>query len=133
MSLLVLSGSDVSTLTAEFTPDELQILMARVFLLLSAPRHSEEPQSYAPHRISLPTSHHTALFMPARIVDPSFPGTAIKIVCVPRSAIDTRGLPGSTLVMNEDTGAVKAIVNSRGLTALRNAAGMCVRILRLIL
>lgn len=123
MSLLVLSGSDVSTITAEFTLDELQLLMARVFTLLSSSRDSEEPRAYAPHRVSLPTPNHTALFMPARIADPSFPGTTIKVVCAPRNPGDMRGLPGSTIVMNEDTGAVKAIINSRGLTALRNAAG----------
>ncbi|KAG8695928.1 hypothetical protein FRC08_007460, partial [Ceratobasidium sp. 394] len=33
------------------------------------------------------------------------------------------GLPATTLVLDEETGGVRAIVNSRALTALRNAAG----------
>ncbi|KAG6807215.1 hypothetical protein H0H93_001841, partial [Arthromyces matolae] len=46
----------------------------------------------------------------------------MKAVCVPKSSNDTRGLPGSTIVMDEETGAVKALVNARSLTAYRNAA-----------
>lgn len=68
-------------------------------------------------------SQHTALFMPARIATEALTGTTIKVVSVPSSPGDTRGLPGSTLVLNENTGAVQAMVNSRSLTALRNAAG----------
>lgn len=47
--------------------------------------------------------------------------TAIKIVSVPTAGGD--GLPGTTLVMDEETGHVRAVVNARKLTALRNAAG----------
>ncbi|TFY55046.1 hypothetical protein EVG20_g9465 [Dentipellis fragilis] len=36
---------------------------------------------------------------------------------------DTRGLPASTLVLDEDTGAAVALVNARTLTALRTASG----------
>jgi ornithine cyclodeaminase len=49
-------------------------------------------------------------------------GTAVKVVCVPAES-DPRGLPGTTLVLDEVTGGVKAVVNARNLTALRNAAG----------
>lgn len=49
-------------------------------------------------------------------------GTSIKIVSAPKRP-DPRGLPGTTLVMDEATGGVKAIVNARTLTALRNSAG----------
>lgn len=70
---------------------------------------------------------HTALFMPARLVShlppPILQGTALKIVSVPRNSGDTRGLPASTIVLDESTGAVKAVLNARNLTALRNAAG----------
>jgi ornithine cyclodeaminase/alanine dehydrogenase-like protein (mu-crystallin family) len=123
MSLLVLSASDVDQIISSFTPNELQILMARVFSCLSSPSSTAPPTSYTPHRTSIPTQNHTALFMPARIAGSGLYGTTIKLVCVPRNPGDSRGLPGSTLVLDEATGTIKAIVNARSLTPLRNAAG----------
>ncbi|KAI5891559.1 NAD(P)-binding protein [Schizophyllum commune H4-8] len=120
MSLLVLSAADVERATASMSPNELQILMASVFRTLS---RGDRWLSSTPHRTSISMSQHTALFMPARIATDALTGTTVKVVSVPSSPGDTRGLPGSTLVLDEDTGAVKAIVNSRSLTALRNAAG----------
>ncbi|KAJ7787395.1 hypothetical protein B0H14DRAFT_284366 [Mycena olivaceomarginata] len=70
--------------------------------------------------------NHTALFMPARIAQgplATLRGTSVKVVCVPTSPADSRGLPASTLVLDEETGAVRAIMNASNLTALRNAAG----------
>ncbi|KAH9017785.1 hypothetical protein EDB83DRAFT_2437150 [Lactarius deliciosus] len=58
--------------------------------------------------------------MPARIPDI---GTTIKVVSVPLLSGDTRGIPASTLVLDEKSGATKALVNARALTALRTAAG----------
>ena len=121
MSLLVLSAADVEKATASMSPDKLQILMASVFRTLS---RGDRWLSSTPHRTSISMPQHTALFMPARIATDALTGTTVKVVSVPSSPGDTRGLPGSTLVLDEDTGAVKAIVNSRSLTALRNAAGM---------
>ncbi|KAH8829256.1 hypothetical protein DL96DRAFT_1668795 [Flagelloscypha sp. PMI_526] len=124
MSLLVLSQNDVEKIIQSFSSDFLVSLMARVFRLVSQPQ--EDPPTYFnPARLSFPTSAHTTLFMPARIAfGPSYlAGTTCKIVSVPRSPMDQGGLPGSTLVLDETSGAVKAIVNSRSLTALRNAAG----------
>lgn len=65
-------------------------------------------------------SAHHALFMPSRIASL---GTTIKVVSVPTNPKDTRGLPASTFVMDEETGRVKAVVNAGGLTAVRTAAG----------
>ena len=62
--------------------------------------------------------------MPARIPDI---GTTIKVVSVPLLSGDTRGIPASTLVIDEKTGATKALVNARSLTAIRTAAGMSCR------
>jgi ornithine cyclodeaminase/alanine dehydrogenase-like protein (mu-crystallin family) len=127
MSLLVLSLSDVDAITSTFSPQDLQLLMADVFALIS----SKGQHVSMPPRIVIPTIHHTALFMPAHIgstdLDISNPvfalgGTAVKVVCVPAES-DPRGLPGTTLVLDEVTGGVKAVVNARNLTALRNAAG----------
>jgi ornithine cyclodeaminase/alanine dehydrogenase-like protein (mu-crystallin family) len=127
MSLLVLSLSDVEAITSTFSPQDLQLLMADVFALISSKGHVSMPP-----RIVIPTLHHTALFMPAHIgstdlniSNPVFAlggNTAVKVVCVPAES-DPRGLPGTTLVLDEVTGGVKAVVNARNLTALRNAAG----------
>ncbi|KAG6844420.1 hypothetical protein H0H87_007022 [Tephrocybe sp. NHM501043] len=122
MSLLVLSAADVDHVLIDFSPFELQYLMARVFGLISALPVSP-PMIHTPHRSTIPMQNHTALFMPARVAHPEFPGTTLKAVSVPQRSGDTNGLPGSTIVMNEATGAVKALVNSRSLTAFRNAAG----------
>ncbi|KAJ7641506.1 hypothetical protein FB45DRAFT_900374 [Roridomyces roridus] len=118
--LLCLSGSDVERVAANFDPIALQNLMARVFYTLSS---NKDATSFTPHRIIIPTPNHSALFMPARIATPLLSGTSVKIVCVPKSPTDLRGLPASTLVLDEDTGSVKAILNAKKLTALRNAAG----------
>jgi hypothetical protein len=123
MSLLVLSGSDVEQITSKLTPSELQILMARVFRSLSSPIQSP-PTKFTPLRTSIPTMNHTTLFMPARMSEKPIIGTTVKVASVPRNPGDTGGLPASTLVLDEASGAVKAIVNARSLTALRNAAGM---------
>ncbi|KAJ7747668.1 hypothetical protein DFH07DRAFT_576427 [Mycena maculata] len=124
LRLLCLSGADVARATSNFSPSELETLMARVFSVLSSSNNAEAPTSFTPHRITIPTQNHTALFMPARIAHPaSLRGTSVKVVCVPSSPADVRGLPASTLVLDEDNGAVKAILNAANLTALRNAAG----------
>jgi ornithine cyclodeaminase/alanine dehydrogenase-like protein (mu-crystallin family) len=116
----VLSGRDVDVVSASFTPQDLQSTMAHVFYTLS---NVTDPMTgvTAPHRTALDMRSHRALFMPARIADI---GTTIKIVSVPSVPGDTRGLPATTLVLDEDTGAVKAVINARSLTALRTAAGM---------
>jgi len=59
--------------------------------------------------------------MPSRIESIATGTTTIKVVSVPKSAGDG-GLPGTTLVMDERTGGVDAVVNARSLTALRTAA-----------
>lgn len=119
MSLRVLTSADVRNITSKLSPELLQSLMEDVFALISSSDTGNE-SSYTPHRTSIPTENHTTLFMPGRI---SNIGTTMKVVSVPSNPDDTRGLPASTLVLDKDTGAVKAIVNARSLTALRNAAG----------
>ncbi|KAG1772465.1 hypothetical protein EV702DRAFT_976683 [Suillus placidus] len=73
----------------------------------------------APLREAITMAHHNALFMPARVQGL---GTSIKVVSVPRHSADQRGLPASSLVLDETTGGIRAIVNARQLTALRTAA-----------
>lgn len=114
MALLVLSAEHVSRITASFTTDHLQSVVARAFF-----SHSHNVQ-ISPHRTAIDLPEHHVLFMPARISDL---GTTIKVVSVPLLSGDTRGIPGSTLILDEKTGATKAILNARSLTALRTAAG----------
>nr|VWP01612.1 Putative lanosterol 14-alpha-demethylase (EC [Ganoderma boninense] len=120
MSLRILSASDVSKVTARFSPDELVDLMADVFSRLSR----SDPGIVQPPRSAVPSGHHTCLFMPSRVASS---GTTMKVVAVPTSTapqdVKERGLPASTIVVDEWSGGVKAMVNARNLTALRNAAG----------
>lgn len=122
MSLLVLSDDDVSRITESFTPHVLMALMALVFVRSSESARADgetHSQVITPLRSVINTPNYTALFMPAYMHES---GTSIKVVSVPKSST-REGLPGSTLVLDEKTGAVKAIVNAKGLTALRTAAG----------
>lgn len=122
MSALFLSGTNVDAVISNFTPDELVALMATVFTQLSLSSYSSSAVEISmPHRAVIPTSAHNVLFMPSRL-QPF--GTAMKVVSVPRTkAAQEGGLPATTLVMDEETGRVKAFVNAGKLTALRNAAG----------
>ena len=126
MPVVFLSAAEVDTVISRFSPDELVHLMAQVFITLSKSSHADGSggRIAMPHRTVVPTPSHNVLFMPSRL---SRFGTAIKVVSVPTAQaplhIRERGLPATTMVMDEDTGEVKAIVNARKLTALRNAAG----------
>ncbi len=121
MSLRILSASNVSKVTTRFTPDELVALMADVFSRLSR----SDPGIVQPPRTTVPSGNHTCLFMPSRVASV---GTTMKVVAVPTAMapqdVKERGLPASTIVVDERSGGVKAIVNARNLTALRNAAGV---------
>src|ERR1700685_2758065 len=121
MSLLILSASDVDSITSTLSPDELMVLMTSVFINLSCGKGV-----CSPHRTPIQMNNHKALFMPSRI---DGVGTAMKAVSVPTS-VDSAplGLPASTIVMDEVTGSVKAIVNARSLTAIRTAAGEIINI-----
>lgn len=113
--MLVLSSADVKVLVAKVSPDELCQLMAAVFR-----RVSENSGVDIPHRLSVQTESHNILFMPSRV---DTYGTAVKVVSVPTSG-GLNGIPGTTLVIDEASGGVKAVVNARHLTAIRTAAGV---------
>jgi ornithine cyclodeaminase/alanine dehydrogenase-like protein (mu-crystallin family) len=112
--MLLLSRSDVDALIAEIPPAELVQLMADVFR-----RVSKGSGIDIPHRSSVQTDTHNTLFMPSRV---DIHGTAVKVVSVPTLG-SLNGLPATTLVMDEVSGGVKAVVNARNLTAVRTAAG----------
>ncbi|KIP03692.1 hypothetical protein PHLGIDRAFT_228274 [Phlebiopsis gigantea 11061_1 CR5-6] len=127
MGLLVLPGHVVDQVVSKFTPDELMNLMARVFMDLHASYEAQETASndvIIPHRSTVSSHNHHALFMPSRLAP--LAGTAIKIVSVPTpqasALVKANGLPASTVVLDEQTGEVAAVVNARKLTPLRNAA-----------
>ncbi|KAJ2920534.1 hypothetical protein H1R20_g16560, partial [Candolleomyces eurysporus] len=145
MSLRVLSGTDVERISSKFEPIELQCLMAQVFDAvtslasnsnsknppLAGRSNTPRPATQTPHRTTISTENHHILFMPARMdagpaeySDSSVraSGTSVKIVSVPKAS-STGGLPATTLVIDEHNGSVKAMVNARKLTALRNATG----------
>jgi ornithine cyclodeaminase len=122
-SILILSAHHVATLTASFSSKDLQSLMAHVFYALSHD-HDHHVRATIPNRTAIDMASHRALFMPARIANM---GTAIKVVSVPSVSGDNRGLPATTLVLDENTGATKAVINARTLTSLRTAAGTVCR------
>ena len=93
---------------------EAMLLMAKAFNHLSDGKGVD-----APLRLTLKSPNFTTLFMPTRSEFDG--GTSIKVGAVPNSG--ENGLPATTLVMDEQTGGVKAVVNARSLTALRTAAG----------
>ena len=123
--LLILSGADVEQVITKFTPHELVKLMAKVFVDLNDASPDEDQKSVnIPHRSIISSPNHNVLFMPARLAP--LAGTAIKIVSVPTpnapQDVRANGLPASTMILDEHTGQVSAVVNARKLTALRNAA-----------
>lgn len=114
MSVLILTAKDVEIVTRTLTTTFLCDLMSKVFTYLS----SETSGANNPPRSSILTDNHNILFMPSRLHGT---GTTIKIVSVPSSPDDRRGLPATTLILDDSTGAIKAVVNAKHLTALRNA------------
>lgn len=117
MSLLILSAGDVNTIANDVSPKELITLMSNVFRDLS--QSSNDLKTQSPHRASIETSNHTTLIMPSHWTSA---GTAVKIVSVPKKNAEA-GLPATTVLVNEESGATEAVINARSLTAIRTAAG----------
>jgi hypothetical protein len=118
-SIRVLSSEVVDAVLDSLPSDDLVDLMRRVFVALAS-RNNEVVD--CPPRTTVHSANHATLFMPSRISTAG--GTGIKVVSVPLSDSNKAGLPATTMVLNEVTGAVDAIVNAKQLTAVRNAAGM---------
>lgn len=119
-SIRVLDGKTVDGIVASLPAEGIIHLMRRVFKTLVSEVGVQDLA--CPPRTSLQSSNHTTLFMPSRIA--SAGGTGVKIVSVPKSGTAADGLPATTLMMNEESGAVEAVINARQLTAVRNAAGL---------
>lgn len=126
MSVRILSSGNVRKITSSFSTQDLLTQSATIFSLLSSSSkdegHARDADSISsPHRTSIQTVNHNVLFMPSRVRDM---GTAIKVVSVPMTdKARDGGLPASTMVLDEETGAIKALVNARSLTAIRTAGG----------
>jgi ornithine cyclodeaminase/alanine dehydrogenase-like protein (mu-crystallin family) len=124
-SLTILSSSDVDSVLSSLDPELALASQSSVFTSFSRPpppvclAKSEVPDIQIPHRLTVLSPEMTMLFMPSRAGEAG--GTGCKIVSVPSAGGE--GLPASTLVMDEKTGKVKAVINARKLTALRNACG----------
>ena len=118
-SLLVLSAADVKRVATSFTSDSLMDVMANAFVQLTNRKGVKSPQRIV---IDNDATRLFTLFMPTHA---EWFGTAIKVVSLPSSTSTGRkiGLSASTLVLDEETGAVKAILNAKYLTSLRTAAG----------
>ncbi|KAF8578066.1 NAD(P)-binding protein [Ramaria rubella] len=113
--ILVLSSLDVWNISSNLPlPQLLETIHSA---LRSSSQSSETTQ--APHRSTIHSPQFTTLFMPSRME--FIPVTSIKVVSVPKHG-GQGGLPATTLVMDEETGCLDSVVNSRSLTALRTAA-----------
>nr|XP_019048643.1 hypothetical protein I302_02416 [Kwoniella bestiolae CBS 10118]OCF27573.1 hypothetical protein I302_02416 [Kwoniella bestiolae CBS 10118] len=126
-SIRILSSSDVDKVLASLSPDLALSSQSNVFKHFSNPLPSLSNEGtcdpiQTPHRITISSESSTMLFMPSRApTGGDTRTTSIKIVSVP--TMSDGGLPATTMVMDESTGRVRAVVNARKLTALRNACG----------
>lgn len=117
--ITVLNAEAVDLAVLSIDVEQLVLLMRTVFETLST-TDSTDNTIASPLRSSICTPTQTLLFMPSRIATAG--GTGIKVVSVPTGG-GVDGLPGTTMIMNEVTGKLDAVLNARQLTALRNAAG----------
>ncbi|GAA5925507.1 uncharacterized protein JCM15063_005043 [Sporobolomyces koalae] len=122
MSILVLSASDVERVTREISATALCEMVGAAMSVVSTP--TVDPMDVQnPQRIATESASHHTLYMPARLTTPSQgPATSVKIVSSPKPGHDGQGLPATTLLLDESTGRVRAIVNASDLTGLRTAA-----------
>ncbi|KAI9028216.1 hypothetical protein CLU79DRAFT_738267 [Phycomyces nitens] len=125
-SLRILSQTVISSLLNQGNPtnaNEIVDLMATTFSAYTNGHKSHDKSAalgaQAPLRVNVTTDNHKVLFMPSRLDQT----TSIKVVSVPTRDNDSRGLPASVLVLDQDTGAVETIMNGGSLTAVRTAAG----------
>ncbi|KAG0260892.1 hypothetical protein BG011_001546 [Mortierella polycephala] len=109
----VLSLDNVATILKNLDVEDVLANQAKAFNAYSA------KQTQTPQRVNLETNSHTTLVMPSRIDTLT---SVIKVVSIPKQD-SKNGLPGVTLVMDNNTGEPRGLVNARLLTAIRTAAG----------
>ncbi|KDN51419.1 NAD(P)-binding protein [Tilletiaria anomala UBC 951] len=122
MSVTVYSKSQVDAVLLQLSrqPSTLLGNQAEVFYQVSAAAKQPDLAQcmQIPQRLAINAPNHHMLFMPARALDT----TAIKIVSVPKDGIPG-GIPGTTLLFDDETGVLKAVMDASSLTAARTAAG----------
>ena len=120
--LVVLTASDVDAVLAKLDLELLLKSQQDVFTAFSASHSKNEDEGPSdiqiPHRSTLVTESQRTLVMPSRAGEL----VGCKFVGVPNEG--SGGLPGSTVIVDHETGRVKGLVNARKLTALRNACGL---------
>lgn len=118
--LIVLTAQEVDKIIDKLDLQQALQSQSIVFQAYSAKRPAVDGVEpiQTPQRLAIQSDKSTTLFMPARVNEAK---TACKIVAIPKQGGED-GLPGTTLVVN-DEGRVLGVVNSRKLTALRNACG----------
>lgn len=137
MPITILSESAVSSILGQLSLEDFLDSQQRAFRAFSTARGdaADDANSFpsgqavvqTPLRVSLALANHTTLFMPATLAGLS---PACKIVSVPGPSapadIAGRGLPGTTVVLDRETGEVAGLVNASELTGVRTAAGSAV-------
>lgn len=121
--LVVLTAGDVDKVLANLDLELALKAQQDVFSAFSTSckrTASDEasPAIQIPHRSSLTTDSQRTLVMPSRAGEL----LGCKFVGIPNEG--SGGLPGSTVLLDPETGRVRGLVNARKLTALRNACGM---------
>ncbi|KAF9937195.1 hypothetical protein BGZ65_001719 [Modicella reniformis] len=111
----IVSLAQVASILGIVDREDILISQAKAF-------HSHTAhETQMPLRSSLYMDYHTALIMPARINTSTSAVSAVKIVSIPKKD-SKNGLPGVTVVMDNETGEPRGLVNARLLTAIRTAA-----------
>ncbi|SCV71908.1 BQ2448_4602 [Microbotryum intermedium] len=127
MSVLVLSAQHVAALVESLTASALTNMIGRTMHAITTAAETPVigiPPVQNPLRVATRSAFHKTLYMPSRLTtSQNISMTAVKIVSVPdsQSPHAAAGLPGTTLLLEESTGEVKAMVNSSTLTGLRTA------------
>ncbi|KAF9976321.1 hypothetical protein BGZ73_008751 [Actinomortierella ambigua] len=109
----ILSFEQVQAILAALEADQILRNQAQAFFAF------KNNQTQTPQRVSTTSKNHTTLYMPARIDSMT---SVVKIVSVPLQS-SPFGLPGFTVVLDNDTAEARGLVNARLLTAIRTAAG----------
>ncbi|GAA5856819.1 hypothetical protein JCM5353_002845 [Sporobolomyces roseus] len=122
--MLVLSKSDVAQITHSLSAQSLCDMIGTTMNSISNPPNSQSSVApiQNPQRISTESDSHKTLYMPSRLTTARGTNTAIKVVAVPKPGCQISGLPATTLLFDETTGGVKAVLDSSELTGIRTAA-----------
>lgn len=117
----VYSQKEVSSWLQSAALDSPELLLnnqAAVFRAFEMPSSPEETVQIPP-RLAIDNPLHTMLFMPSRAAGI----TAAKIVAVPKPGKAPSGIPGVTLIFDDTSGKLVAMVDASVLTPARTAAG----------